>query len=136
MAQLRQDPMLGSPEEMAGRISAIHADGQRKTATEISDEAERFAKGHGLWPSLLVLKSLVTRHDDLVSTVKVDLLADAEVSNWFTLCFCLRTSAGVLEVLELDNRLRDLMIESIPADDLIYLAIRFQFDPQPDANGF
>lgn len=127
--------MLGSPEEMAGRIAAIPADGQWQTATEVSDEAERFAKTHGLWGSLVVLKSLVVRQRDLISAVRVDLISDAEVSNWFTLCFCLQTSAGVLEVLELDNRLRDLMIESIPADDLIYFAIRFQFDSLSDANG-
>jgi hypothetical protein len=117
------------------RIGEIYSHDPRTTTTEVSEPAERFAKGHGLWGSLVVLKSLVNRHKDLVSAVRVDLVSDPEISGWFTLCFCVRTSAGLPEVLEFDDRLRDLMIESIPAKDQIYFAIGFQFEKLPNANG-
>ena len=102
--------------------------------TEVSDAAERFARAQGLWDSLVVLKSLVNRDKELVSGVKVDLVSDPEVSGWFTLRFCVRTSAELPEVIEFDDWLRDLMIKSLPAKDQIYFAIGFQFD-KPDANG-
>lgn len=116
-------------------IGEIYSYGHRTATTEVSESAERFARGHGLWGSLVVLKSLVTRHKDFVSAVKVDLVSDPEVSGWFTLRFCVRTIAGLAEVLEFDDRLRDLMIESIPAKDQIYFAIGFQFEELPNANG-
>ena len=143
MAELSQAPMLGSPELVKslppqgidGSSGTIHSGGHLMPTTEISDEAERFAKGHGLWGSLRVLQSLLTPHQDLVSAVRVDLVSDPEVSNWFTLRFCLRTTAGLPDDLELDNRLRDLIFESIPAADRIFFAMQFQFDSPPDANG-
>jgi len=94
----------------------------------ISTNAGSFARQHGLWGSLIVLKTLILRYTGLVAAIEVDLLSDPEVAGWNTICFRVRTNADLPEVLAFDDRLRDQISASIPTRNQIYFAIRFDFD--------
>jgi hypothetical protein len=96
-------------------------------SADVSANAERFARRQGLWGSLIFLKSRIASYIGPIDTVKFDLVVDPEVNGWSTLCFTIRTRAALEAVLELDERLRDLIGESIAAKHLVYFAVRFDF---------
>jgi len=99
----------------------------RHGSADVSADAERFARRQGLWGSLIFLKSRIASSVGPIDTVKVDLVVDPEVDSWSTLCFAIRTRAALEAVLDLDERLRDLIGESIAAKHLVYFAVRFDF---------
>ena len=114
--------------EIDNRIEEATGHDRVEARLEISDEAARFAETHGLRDSLIALNSMILSHTDVVSSVRVELDQDPEVSNWLTICFLIQTKVGLQEVLELDHRIRDFMFESIPTNDQIYFAMQFPFD--------
>ena len=88
----------------------------------------RFAETHGLRDSLIALNTMILSHTDVVSSVRVELDPDPEVSDWLTICFLIQTKVGLQEVLEFDHRIRDFMFESIPTSDQIHFAMQFPFE--------
>jgi hypothetical protein len=105
-------------------MSAEHLILKTPTA-RVSTEAAYFARQHGLWGSLVALKNLIMLDASLVATVNVDLVSDPEVTGRFTICFSVRTSGSLSDVLDFDDRVRAFMCQSVPAEDQIYFAMRF-----------
>jgi hypothetical protein len=93
----------------------------------ISAEAERYARKHGLFGSLRVMKSLVLPGASLIKSIDIDLVQDPETTDSFLICFSVDAVACVSDVLEFDRRLRDSIFDAVPADDRAYFAVRFDF---------
>lgn len=110
----------------SGRSQFAHV--QLEPTVSISGEAACFARDHGLWGSLVVMKALVVRGGHRVVTVNVDLLSDPEARGRSVICFSLRSSGSILDLLNYDERLRDLVYDEVSAADRPYFAIRFEFD--------
>ena len=97
-------------------------------SADISADASAFAKKHGLWGSLVILKTMILSNTNLVSALKVELSSDPEVEGWFTICFRIQTHADVPEVLDFDDRLRLQIGEDLPSKDQVFFAVCFDFD--------
>lgn len=93
----------------------------------ISAKAARFAKRHGLWGLTILLTRSIRSSLRSGDTVKLDLAVDPEVDGWFTLAFTIHTRAAPEAVLDLDDRLHDIVSDSIPVKHLSYFAVRFEF---------
>jgi hypothetical protein len=93
----------------------------------VSPEAERFARRHGLWGSLILLKSLIMSNRTLFLGVAVNLVPDAEITGRFTVSFTVRTDAEISDILDFDERIRGLVYDQLPMDDQVYFAVQFEF---------
>jgi len=123
-----EDLILKPDRSDIGTVTAevsSHAPGHG--SADVSEAAERFARQHGIWSSLIILKAKIASNLEPIDAVKVDLISDPEVEDWCTLCFTIRTRAALEAALELDERLRDLIGESIAVKHLVYFAVRFEF---------
>ncbi len=95
--------------------------------THVSEDAERFARRHGLWGSIIFIKSWIAGYIDAIDGARIDLVIDREVDGWATLCLTIRTRAGLETALNLDARLRETIGESIACRHLPLFAVRFDF---------
>lgn len=107
-------------------ISASTADLQKPTAA-VSTDCARFARQHGMWGSLVMVRSLVLRHVEVVAALEVELVRDAEIPDLSIICFVIRTRADLQRVLDVDDELRVGLIESLPPAHQDRIAIRFEF---------
>lgn len=96
-------------------------------AISTSEAAEVFARDHGLMDSLVLFRGLVLQRRDVVNAVRIDLISDPEVRDWFTICFCIQTSAPIERVLTFDEHLRGFMYDQMPLEHHVYFAVRFEF---------
>jgi hypothetical protein len=100
---------------------------QLEPPVHVSDEAERFARARGLWGSLVMLKSLILKGTGLLLGVNVNLVPDAEVSGQFAISFRIRTNANVSDVLDFDEKIRELAYDQLPMHDQIHFVVQFEF---------
>ena len=127
--QMPAKPSLAAGESLeSGRTARFSAHSPRIAPANVSTSAESFAREHGLWGSLIVLKNLILRYTGLVASIEIDLVSDPEVAGWNTICFCIRTNADLPEVLTFDEQLQNQVRSSIPTSDQIYFAVRFDFE--------
>jgi hypothetical protein len=97
-------------------------------AVEVLDEAEVFARSHGLWGSLILIKQLILRGGRrVVLAINVNLLADADVRGRYVIEFNIRTNRTVAEVLAFDADLQGAIFEKVPVEQQIHFAVRFDF---------
>jgi hypothetical protein len=104
------------------------ADALSTPPVEVSPDAAEYARNHRLWGSLVLVKSLILRDSSLVASVNVALFPVSDAPDRSVICFTVHTSASVPEILAFDERLRDLIIDHVPAQDQIHFAFRFDFD--------
>lgn len=93
----------------------------------VSEKAENFARNRGLWGSLIMLKSLILKGSHPFSSLNIDLVADPEIPGWFSICFTLRTSADLPDILHFDESIRGLVYDQLPLEDQTHFAVRFEF---------
>jgi hypothetical protein len=108
--------------------SSVSTKPQLEPSVNVSDPAESFARKHGLWGSLIVLKSLILGGEFPLLSINVALVSDAEISGHHAISFNIRTNAEPSDVLDFDERIRELAYDQLPMDDQIYFAIRFEFE--------
>jgi hypothetical protein len=122
----RAQPWRLAPIEAGSWLNGSSADLWQPIAV-ISTDCARFARQHGMWGSLLIVRSLILRHVDVVNALEVELVHDAEIQQFSTICFVIRTRAGLERALDLDEQLRTAVIDSIPAPHQGHIAVRFEF---------
>jgi len=113
------DYLMLKPVEFAATHGSLVAN--------VSGQAERFAREHGLWGSLVILKTILIQETALIDGVNVELVPDPEVRDRFLISFNLRTHRPVAEVPEFDDRVRAVIYDEIPAADQVYFAVHFDF---------
>jgi len=102
------------------------AQGRSGPAVYISKKAEEFARAHGLWGSLTLMKALLLRDSGPLVKINVDVIPDLEV-NRMMICFDLATRGrSVSDILTFDEKVRELMYDQIPPDDQIHMGVRFE----------
>jgi hypothetical protein len=98
------------------------------SAVEVSDETELFARSHGLWGSLILIKELILRGGGcVVLAIKVNLRADPDVRDRYVIEFNIHTDRTVADVLAFDADLQGAIFEKVPVEQQTHFAVRFDF---------
>ena len=93
-------------------------------AIPVSSAAERFARANGLWGWLVVMRAFLSQTPGPVIAADVDLASDPDLGTR-VIRFALRSNGEVAEILDYDERLRDLIVDQIPPQHQVHFAIRF-----------
>ncbi len=114
---------------MAGAAAARPVKKRRKAVTHvIPADVTQFARRKGIYRSLLKATEIVRQTTPALRGIRVEVSRDPEVVGWTTLCFHIRTRAGVEAVLAGEDALCAAMYERIGARDRCLLAFLYEFE--------
>jgi len=121
---LRVSPVLASINNRAGLWASVDL---FTPFVNLSPRAVNFAKEHGMWGTLVLLKTHIVQAPAIVSRLDVILAYDRDLDNWPMLCFRVKTVESISSVLEFDAKLREFISESIPPADQERISVLFDF---------
>ena len=115
---------IPGPNTAAG-IGGLSTPAAAQVSAGVSPEATHFAKRHGLLGSAVLLMSRIRSCLRSSDSVKLDLVTDPEVDGWSILCVTIRTNAPLESAIDLDDRLRETIADSLSSAVSVYFAVRF-----------
>jgi hypothetical protein len=99
---------------------------QQLPTVRFGRQVEEFARAHGIVGSLAIMDAILLEQRGWISSVNVEVSNDPEFDYTF-LSFKLGTSSSVDEVLVRDARLQELILNLVPAEDQMHMAIVYEF---------
>jgi hypothetical protein len=99
----------------------------RRLSEAITPAAEKYARAHGLYGSLVLAREIVQQMVPSMKALHVDMNEDPDEGGYTTIRLTITTQETVERVLEADHTLQTALYERIPARALMYLAFMYQF---------